>query len=225
MQEPRYGIPRVKPANVERVALVSVHTCPLDQPGFGDSGGMNVYVRSVARRLAEMGIAVDIFTRWAGPEQHVVDVDPGVRVVHLEAGPDAPVEKEELPRYLTAFLQSMMRFEADEAARLNVSSPIYDVVHSHYWLSGWIGRLARERWHIPLVHSFHTLGRVKNRTLAPGENPEPAGRISGEQRVVQAADCILAPTIGEAADLVNLYGADPRRVRVVAPGVDTDVFT
>lgn len=225
MQEPRHGIPRLRPANVERVALVSVHTCPLDQPGLGDSGGMNVYVRSVARRLAEMGVAVDIFTRAAGPEQHVVDVDPGVRVVHLEAGPDAPVEKEELPRYLTAFLQAMMRFESEEAARLTVSSPIYDVVHSHYWLSGWIGRLARERWRIPLVHSFHTLGRVKNRTLAPGESPEPANRISGEQRVVQAADCILAPTIGEAADLVNLYGAEPPNVRVIAPGVDTDVFT
>ncbi len=225
MQEPRQGVPRVRPANVERVALVSVHTCPLDQPGLGDSGGMNVYVRSVARRLAEMGVEVDIFTRAAGPEQHVVDVDPGVRVVHLEAGPDRPVEKEELPRYLTEFLGAMMRFEGEESARINVASPIYDVVHSHYWLSGWIGRLARERWRIPLVHSFHTLGRVKNRTLAPGESPEPAGRISGEQRVVQAADCILAPTIGEAADLVNLYGAEPRHVRVIAPGVDTDVFT
>ena len=225
MQEPRPIIPRARPANVERVALVSVHTCPLDQPGLGDSGGMNVYVRSVARRLAQMGVDVDIFTRAAGPEQHVVDVDPGVRVVHLEAGPDAPVPKEELPRYLSAFLQAMQRFEAEEADRLGKTSPIYDVVHSHYWLSGWIGRLARERWRVPLVHSFHTLGRVKNRTLAPGETPEPASRISGEQRVVQAADCILSPTIGEAADLVNLYGADPRHVRVVAPGVDTDVFT
>jgi D-inositol-3-phosphate glycosyltransferase len=225
MQEPRPGVPRVRPANVERVALVSVHTCPLDQPGLGDSGGMNVYVRSVARRLAEMGVEVDIFTRWAGPEQHVVDVDPGVRVVHLEAGPDAPVEKEELPKYLTEFLSAMIRFETEESARINVASPMYDVVHSHYWLSGWIGRLARERWRIPLAHSFHTLGRIKNRTLAPGETPEPPRRIRGEQRVVHAADCILAPTIGEAADLVNLYGADPRSVRVIAPGVDTEVFT
>jgi D-inositol-3-phosphate glycosyltransferase len=186
---------------------------------------MNVYVRSVARRLAEMGVEVDIFTRAAGPEQHVVDVDPGVRVVHLEAGPDAPVEKEELPHYLGDFFGSMVRFEAQEAARLGRTSPLYDVVHSHYWLSGSIGRRARERWGIPLVHSFHTLGAVKNLTLADGQSPEPPNRIAGEQKVVQAADCILAPTIGEAADLVNLYGADPRRVRVVAPGVDTDVFT
>lgn len=225
LKELRGAMPERAPARVERVALVSVHTCPLDQPGIGDSGGMNVYVRSVARRLAEMGVEVDIFTRAAGPEQHVVDVDPGVRVVHLEAGPDAPVEKEELPRYLGAFLTAMIRFESEEAERLGATSPIYDVVHSHYWLSGAIGRLAKERWRVPLAHSFHTLGAVKNLTLADGDSPEPADRINGEQRIVHTADCILAPTVGEAADLVNLYGAEPRRVRVVAPGVDTDVFT
>ena len=210
---------------MERVAVVSVHTCPLDQPGIGDSGGMNVYVRSVARRLAEMGVSVDIFTRAAGPEQHVVDVDPGVRVVHLEAGPDAPVDKEDLPLYLPEFFASMQRFDEAEAAAAGRETPTYDVVHSHYWLSGSIGRHARERWGVPLVQSFHTLGRVKNRTLAPDEKPEPHSRIAGEQKVVHAADCVLAPTVGEAADLVNLYGADPRNVRVVAPGVDTDLYT
>jgi len=225
VQEAYKQLSRGGPARVERVAVVSIHTCPLDQPGIGDSGGMNVYVRSVARRLAEMGVEVDVFTRAAGPEQHVVDVDPGVRVVHLRAGPDAPVDKEELSRYLYEFHALMMQFEASEAERLGLSSPMYDVVHSHYWLSGSIGRFARERWGVPLVQSFHTLGRVKNRTLADGEAPEPSARIAGEQRVVQAADCILAPTVGEAAELVNLYGADPRHVRVVAPGVDTDVFT
>ena len=225
MQEAYRPVPRRGPARVDRVAVVSIHTCPLDQPGIGDSGGMNVYVRSVAKRLAEMGVQVDVFTRQAGPEQHVVDVDPGVRVVHLEAGPDTPVDKEELPRYLHEFTQSMIRFEAEEAEAFGRSSPGYDVVHSHYWLSGSIGRAARERWGIPLVHSFHTLGRVKNKTLAPGDSPEPANRIAGEQKTIQAADCVLAPTVGEAADLVNLYGADPRRVRVVAPGVDTELYT
>jgi D-inositol-3-phosphate glycosyltransferase len=213
------------PARVDRIAVVSIHTCPLDQPGIGDSGGMNVYVRSVAKRLAAMGVQVDVFTRQAGPEQHVVDVDPGVRVIHLEAGPDAPVDKEDLPRYLHEFTRSMVRFEAEESEALGRRSPAYDVVHSHYWLSGSIGRAARERWRIPLVHSFHTLGKVKNRTLAPGDAPEPQNRIAGEQRTIQAADCVLSPTTGEAADLVNLYGADPRRVRVVAPGVDTELYT
>jgi len=225
MHEPFPTEPKRDPARVERVAVVSVHTCPLDQPGIGDSGGMNVYVRSVARRLAEMGVAVDIFTRAAGPEQHVVDVDPGVRVVHLEAGPDAPVDKEDLPKYVPEFVTSMMRFEAAEAEAAGRSTPIYDVVHSHYWLSGSIGRYARERWKVPLVQSFHTLGLVKNKTLADGESAEPSVRIAGERKVVQSADCVLAPTIGEASDLVNLYGADPASVRVVAPGVDTDLYT
>jgi D-inositol-3-phosphate glycosyltransferase len=213
--------PGSAPGRVGRVAVVSVHTCPLDQPGVGDSGGMNVYVRSVARLLADMGVEVDIFTRAAGPEQHVVDVDPGVRVVHLRAGPDAPVPKEHLPRYLYEFLASLLAYADSRDGR---AGPPYDVVHSHYWLSGLIGRLASERWGVPLVHSSHTLGKVKNRTLAAGEAPEPPLRIAGEQRVVATADCILAPTVGEASDLVALYGADPGRVRVVPPGVDTERF-
>ncbi len=211
--------------SVSRVALLSVHTCPLDQPGMGDSGGMNVYVRSVARRLAEMGVAVDIFTRWSGKGELVREVDPGVRVIHLIAGPDRPVPKEELDEHVCEFLYSLLRFESNEAASLGIASPIYDAVHSHYWLSGRVGRLAAERWRIPLLQSFHTLGRVKNINLSPGDEPEPAARITAEERIVEQADCILAPTIEEARDLVRLYGAEPDRVRVVTPGVDTEVFT
>lgn len=209
---------------IRRVAMLSVHTCPLDQPGTGDSGGMNVVIRSVARQLAGAGVAVDIFTRRAGEEQAVVEMDPGVRVVHLRAGPPRPVAKEELPDHLPAFLCSLLRFETDEAARTGGTSPLYDIVHSHYWLSGWIGRLARERWSIPFVQTFHTLGRVKNRDLGDPEG-EPAVRLVIEERVAQAADCVLAPTLGEAADLVRLYGARPYRVRVLSPGVDTERFT
>lgn len=209
---------------VGRVAIVSVHTCPLDQPGTGDSGGMNVLIRSVARRLAEMGVQVDVFTRRAGVEQANVQMDPGVRCVHLEAGPPRPVPKEELPDHLSEFLCSMLRFANAEGERLG-RAPVYDVVHSHYWLSGWVGRMAAERWRIPLVHSFHTLGRVKNLTLAEGDSPEPSARIAGEERVVTSADCILVPTPGEAAELVHLYGARPERVRVVSPGVDAGLFT
>ncbi|HJT37874.1 MAG TPA: D-inositol-3-phosphate glycosyltransferase [Actinomycetota bacterium] len=212
-------------ATVSRVALISVHTCPLDQPGIGDSGGMNVYVRSVARRLAEMGVAVDIFTRWSGKGELVREVDPGVRVIHLVAGPDRPVPKEELDEHVCEFMYSLLRFESEQAAASGVSSPMYDAVHSHYWLSGRAGRLAAERWNVPLLQSFHTLGRVKNINLAPGDEPEPASRIAAEERIVEQADCILAPTVEEARDLVRLYGAAPERVRVVTPGVDTDVFT
>lgn len=210
---------------VSRVAILSVHTCPLDQPGTGDSGGMNVTIRAMARRLAEAGVSVDVFTRRAGAEQSIVEMDPGVRVVHLEAGPARPVAKEELPQYLCAFLCSLLRFEVDESARAMIESPYYDVVHSHYWLSGWVGRLARERWRIPLVQTFHTLGHVKNRDLRDSEAPEPHLRLAAEERVAHSADCILAPTAGEAADLVDFYGARPDRVRVLSPGVETSLFT
>jgi D-inositol-3-phosphate glycosyltransferase len=211
--------------DVGRVALLSVHTCPLDQPGTGDSGGMNVYVRSVAKRLAEMGVAVDIFTRWSGKGQLIAEVDPGVRVIHLVAGPDRPVPKEELDEHVCEFLYSLLSFEAAEAERLGLESPIYDAVHSHYWLSGRVGRRVVERWKVPLLQSFHTLGRIKNLNLAPGESPEPPSRITAEERIVEQADCILAPTVEEAADLATLYGASPTRVRVVTPGVDTEIFT
>jgi len=213
------------PSAVSRVALLSVHTCPLDQPGIGDSGGMNVYVRSVARRLAEMGVAVDIFTRWSGKGELIREVDPGVRVIHLVAGPDRPVPKEELDEHICEFLYSLLRFESNEAAELGLESPLYDAVHSHYWLSGRVGRLVTERWGVPLLQSFHTLGRVKNMNLTPGDQAEPAARIAAEERIVEQADCILAPTIEEAGDLVRLYGAAADRVRVVTPGVDTEVFT
>ncbi|HVL90551.1 MAG TPA: D-inositol-3-phosphate glycosyltransferase [Actinomycetota bacterium] len=209
---------------IERVAVISMHTCPLDQPGTGDSGGMNVAVRSMASRLAELGVQVDLFTRASGPEQHIDSVDPGVRVVHLEAGPVEPIEKERLPDYLWPFLCGLLRFEAEEAARLGIDGPLYDLVHSHYWLSGWAGRLARDRLNVPLIHSFHTLGAVKNRALAPGDAPEPPLRIRGEEKIVQTADCLIAPTEIEAADLISLYGACPERIRVVSPGVDTDRF-
>lgn len=210
---------------VERVAMLSVHTCPLDQPGGGDSGGMNVTIRSVARRLARAGVRVDVFTRRAGAEQTIVEMDPGVRVVHLEAGPARPVEKEELPKYLCAFLCSLLRFEVEESARSRVEGPCYDLVHSHYWMSGWVGRLARERWGVPLVQTFHTLGKVKDGSRAPGDAPEPAIRTTAEERLVQAADCIIAPTVGEAAELASLYGARPDRVRILPPGVESRIFT
>jgi D-inositol-3-phosphate glycosyltransferase len=214
---------RLEPTAVSRVALLSVHTCPLDQPGTGDSGGMNVYVRQAARRLADMGVEVDVFTRWAGASERIREMDPGVRVIHLEAGPAEPIPKEALGEHLCEFMYALLRFEAAESEALGVT-PRYDVVHSHYWLSGRVGRLVAERWSVPLVQSFHTLGRVKNLTLADGDDPEPPARISSEERIVRTADTVLAPTPIEAAELVRLYGAEPDRVRVVPPGVDTDVF-
>jgi len=201
-----------------RVAMVSVHTSPMDQPGMGDSGGMNVYIREVAERLADQGVAVDVFTRCAGRGVPTVEeVVPGSRIIQVHAGPCSPVPKENLPPLVPQFLSGIL----DHRHREEVA---YDVVHSHYWLSGWVGRSAKEIWGVPLVASFHTLGKVKNHSLATGEGPEPAARLAGEERVVERADRILAPTPAEAAHLVGLYGADPGRIRIVPGGVDHQIF-
>ena len=174
------------------------------------SGGMNVTVRALAGELARAGISSDLYTRATSPDDPpVVEVEPGVRVLHLPAGPLAPIPKQHLPRYLCAFLCSLLRAGERHGP--------YDVLHSHYWVSGWVARLARERWDSPVVHSFHTLGRVKNRSLAAGDRPEPPARLAGEERVAAAADRLLAPTPAEARQLVELYGAAPGKVRIVPP--------
>jgi len=202
---------------VRRVAALTVHSSPLALPGVGDSGGMNVHVRALAAELARAGVESDLYTRATSPDDPpVVEVEPGVRVLHLPAGPPEPVPKQSLPRYLCAFLCSLLR--AGERY-----GP-YDVLHSHYWVSGWVARLARERWGSPVVHSFHTLGRVKNSSLADGEEPEPPTRLAGEERVVATADCLLAATPSEARQLMELYGAAPSKVRVVPHGVDRSRF-
>jgi D-inositol-3-phosphate glycosyltransferase len=206
-----------------RLAVISLHTSPLDQPGTGDSGGMNVYILSVAERLAEQGIAVDIFTRCHGQGGPAVDeLSPGTRLVQVKAGPCAPVAKTDLPGLLPEFLDGVVQHAAAEEG-WHRHSP-YDVVHSHYWLSGWVGSRAKEIWGVPHVASFHTLGKVKNSALPAGDRPEPPVRLDGEQRVVKAADRILAPTPAEADNLVELYGADPERIRIVPPGVDGNLF-
>jgi D-inositol-3-phosphate glycosyltransferase len=202
-----------------RVATLSVHTSPLDQPGCGDAGGLNVYVTEVAKRLADRGIEMDIFTRATSSElPPTVELVPGVTVRHITAGPYEGLDKNDLPAQLCAFTSGVMREEAAHEPGW------YDVVHSHYWLSGQVGWLAKERWGVPLVHSMHTMARVKNALLADGDAPEPALRAIGETQVVAAADRLLASTGEEAAQLVDLYNANPSRVVTVAPGVDLDVF-
>ena len=204
---------------IDRLAMISLHTSPLDQPGTGDAGGMNVYVIELARRLAAQGIEVDIFTRATSSAlPPVVEAADGVRVRHIHAGPFEGLTKGELPGQLCVFAREVLRSEA--------AQPVghYDAVHSHYWLSGQVGALARDRWGVPLVHSMHTLARVKNDALALGDTPEPAARIIGEQQVVEAADMLIANTDIEAKQLINLYDADPGRVEVVHPGVDLAVF-
>jgi len=204
---------------LERLAMISLHTSPLDQPGTGDAGGMNVYVMELAKRLALRGVEVDIFTRATSSSlDPVVEACDGVTVRHIHAGPFEGMTKNDLPAQLCVFAREVLRTEA--------SQPVghYDVVHSHYWLSGQAGALARDRWGVPLVHSMHTMAKVKNDALADGDVPEPMARVIGEEQVVEAADMLIASTDLEAKQLIELYDADPARVEVVHPGVDLEVF-
>ena len=203
-----------------RVAMLSVHTSPLDQPGTGDAGGMNVYIVETARRLAERGVEVEVFTRaTSGELPPSVELSPGVLVRHLPAGPFEPMAKEDLPGLLCSFSTGLLRVEAQH------EPGYFDLVHSHYWLSGQVGALAQDRWRVPLVHSMHTMAKVKNDLLADGDIPEPSARVVGESQVVAVADRLVANTEAEASQLIELYGASPERVAVVSPGVDLDVFT
>ncbi|HEV7209104.1 MAG TPA: D-inositol-3-phosphate glycosyltransferase [Mycobacteriales bacterium] len=199
--------------------MLSMHTSPLEQPGIGDAGGMNVYVVELARRLAEAGTQVEIFTRATSSDVPMICVPaPGVTVRSVTAGPYEGLSKADLPAQLCAFTAAVLRAEA-------MHEPgYYDLVHSHYWLSGQVGYVAAERWGIPLVHTAHTLGKVKNAALAEGDDVEPLARLVGEEQVVAAADRLLASTVEEAGELVDLYDADPERVSVVPPGVDLEVF-
>jgi D-inositol-3-phosphate glycosyltransferase len=220
LRRPRVLTPRPGKPTPRRVAVLSIHTSPLDQPGTGDAGGMNVYVSEVARRLAARGVEVDIFTRaTSGDLPPTVSMEPGVTVRHVTAGPFQGLAKEDLPGQLCAVTSGVLRAEAARPEGW------YDLVQSHYWLSGQVGWLAAERWNVPLVHAMHTMAKVKNLTLAEGDQPEPEGRVIGEQQVVDAADRILANTVAEADQLVDLYHADPEHVAVVHPGVDLDVFS
>ena len=208
------------PSRPRRLAMLSVHTSPLDQPGTGDAGGLNVYVVELAKRLAERGTAVEVFTRaTSGGLAPAVELAPGVLVRNVVAGPFEGLAKEDLPGQLCAMTRGVLRVEARH------EPGYFDLVHSHYWLSGQVGSLVAERWQVPLVHSMHTMAKVKNAALADGDEPEPAARVIGEEQVVELADRLIANTPAEAAQLVQLYDADPARVAAVLPGVDLQMFS
>ncbi len=198
-----------------RVAMLSVHTSPLAQPGAGDGGGMNVYVRSLASNLARAGVPCDVLTRAEHAEQPpVVEVEPGFRVVHLAAGAVAPVPKGELPELVEPFVDAALAFFASEGEP-------YDVLHANYWISGAVGHRLKHDLDLPLVATFHTLDRVKAEA-GVGDDPETRARVEGE--IVNCADLMVAATDEERDQLVTLYGAEPDRVEVVPPGVDHHVF-
>ncbi|MEN9305568.1 MAG: hypothetical protein RLY76_836 [Actinomycetota bacterium] len=205
--------------HIRRIASLMLHTSPLEQAGTGDAGGMNVYVVESAKRIAAAGVAVDIFTRANKSGLPAkVEIADGVTVRHLEAGPYDGISKDELPSQICALMSSFMHVEA----RLPVG--YYDLLHSHYWISGQLGWLISERHKLPLVHTMHTMAKVKNLALADGEKPEPQTRAIGEEQVVAASSALIANTAAEAASLVSLYDACPDRTFVVPPGVDLTTY-
>lgn len=199
--------------------MLSMHTSPLEQPGTGDAGGMNVYIVELARQLAALGTEVEVFTRAVSSKlPPTAEIAPGVTVRHIAAGPFEDIGRAELPAWLCAFTANVLRTEAEHEAGW------FDLVHSHYWLSGQVGLLAAQRWGVPLVHTSHTLAKVKNASLADGDRPEPEPRLRGEQEVIAAASRLIASTETERRHLTELYGAEPDRVDVVTPGVDLEIF-
>ena len=192
-----------------------VHTSPLEQAGLGDAGGMNIYVLESAKRMAAVGVDVDIYTRKSSENQpEVIEYEKGIRIINL----NLPVgtKKEEIPSLIPALAQEFKE---------KIRNQGYSIIHSHYWISGKVAMPAAKEFEIPLVHTMHTMARVKNSALAEGESPEPMIRVQGESQIVEAANALIANTDAEAASLVGLYDACPDNVAVVAPGVDLYNFT
>jgi D-inositol-3-phosphate glycosyltransferase len=195
------------------LAVLSLHTSPLAQPGAGDGGGMNVYVRELATALARAGVECDVYTRAQSPGQAaVVDVEPGLRVHHVAAGPLAPVVKEDLLPLVEEFTDGVL-------ARIRCGyEPV--ALHANYWLSGMAGHTLKHELDLPLVSTFHTLARVK----AEGD-VDPGRRAAEEARIMGCSDAVLASCTVEAQQIAALYGADPDRIDIVAPGVDHAFFS
>lgn len=208
------------PPGLRRIAVLSVHTCPLALLGGKKTGGMNVYVRDYSRELGRQGVQVDVFTRSQDSCQPRVkhDLGYGGRVIHIPAGPEEPIPVAEISQYLDEFTAGVLQFAAEEDAR-------YDVIHSHYWLSGLVAEKLQQAWpHAPIIHMFHTLGHMKNRIAFTESERAPQERIDGETRVLRIADRIIVATPAEQAQLNWLYGADMGKEVVIPPGVDLDRF-
>jgi D-inositol-3-phosphate glycosyltransferase len=202
-----------------RIAMLSVHTCPLATLGGKQTGGMNVYVRDLSRELARRGHRIDVYTRSQNPELPRISdkIGPGARVIHLPAGPERPYNKYRVYDHLPEFVAGIFaQAEADDIR--------YDVLHSHYWLSGAAARQLRKRWDAPILHMFHTLGRMKNQVAQRPEDRETSRRITVEGEIVRFADALIAATPLEQEQLEQLYGAPSECIRIIPPGVDTSRF-
>jgi D-inositol-3-phosphate glycosyltransferase len=203
---------------IRRLAMISMHTSPLAPLGGKKTGGMNVYIRELAQELGKRGIAIDIFTRRTSAEEPLIDLTLGehVRVIYLTAGPTQPLSPEEQFAYLSEFTARLMAF----ATRQNIQ---YDIVYSHYWLSGWVAQKLKEAWGTPFVQMFHTLGQMKQR-ITQHLPFMPDQRINMEMQLVQQADCLVAATAAEQTQLIWLYRANRKKIEIIPPGVNIDRF-
>lgn len=204
---------------IRRVAMISVHTCPLATLGGKETGGMNVYVRDLSRELGRQGIAVDCFTRSQDPDIPRIStkLGPNSRVIHVPAGPEAPYDKNRIADHLPEFAQGVLDFARREGLQ-------YDAIHSHYWLSGLAAVDLRRTWNVPVIHMFHTLGHMKNSVASSVEEWETEQRLEGEMEVMDLADRLVAATPLERAQMVWLYGADAAKIDIVPCGVDLSLF-
>lgn len=206
---------------VKRIAMLSVHTCPLAMLGGKKTGGMNVYVRDFSRELGKQGIQVDVFTRSQDDCQPMVkhDLGYGGRVIHIPAGPEKPIPVAQIESHLDEFIQGVLDFASCENAK-------YDIIHSHYWLSGLVAEKLRDEWGgTPIVHMFHTLGHMKNKIATSEKEMAPQNRIDGEYHVINAVDRLVAATPAEEEQLLTLYNAAPDKIRILPPGVDLERFS
>jgi len=205
---------------ISQVCMLSVHTCPRAMLGGKDTGGMNVYVRELSRELARRGITVDVFTRLQNPDVPSVcmdDLGPGGNVFHVPAGPEEPYPKNLVYDHLPEFVEGVKRYAAESGRR-------YDVIHSHYWLSGLVAQELRAAWGTPFVHMFHTLGKLKDMVAQRPEERESERRITSEAEIMRSANRLVAASPLEKAQMASLYGADPCKVEVIPPGVDLELF-
>lgn len=202
-----------------KIAMLSYHTCPLATLGGKDTGGMNVYVRDLTRKLGELGVHVDVFTR--SQDEHVPhvlhDLGYGNRVVHIKAGPEIPLPKHELVSRVPEFFNGIESFTSRKDLK-------YDIIHSHYWMSGSAAIELKRIWNRPIVHMFHTLGVMKQRVAREGEEVEGDYRLIGEKRILEQADCIVAATPAEMAQIQWLYQSDTSKITIIPPGVDVSRF-
>jgi D-inositol-3-phosphate glycosyltransferase len=201
------------------IAMLSYHTCPLATLGGKDTGGMNVYVRDLTTHLGKLGVHVDVFTR--SQDEHVPhilhDLGYGNRVVHIPAGPEVPCPKAELELYLSQFVEGILKFAKEKGIH-------YDLIHAHYWLSGLAGIELKEKWNVPLISMFHTLGHMKNQIAQSEDEVADQNRLDGEEAVLAGSDCIVISTPAEEGQILKLYQNHPSCIRTIPPGVDTSRF-